>query len=471
MKGAALPGADPGSTPAQAIFPVEPVALCDLAQRVGLGFADVVALAEIPSTTLNRLWKDPAWATRSTGATLQLLLDVVPTLTAYLEGRAFTSRVEQHLRVLTASGITVRLPRTGDGARISAMSNALGVAAAIVTCDAAQVKRRLALGWALGHDQSIDAVFATGPGSLFGEERSVLANASEIRLVGQQSASASDIVGSGVLAHKIAKYGALDTGLPERPSVDRNDIRSAFIHRSLTIGGILRDGDPGVVRRYQREVATNPATARNEAWSLLTYNSGQRLPVDFSLPAATPTLYSGVLRDAAVLNDAYLGYLATTHLVGTPATTGVVAGAVDCDTRPSLVVWDRRPAATPCCQRTPSAPQKLNNLEKGHRRYAWRRADHTSLRSERRVLDLDDSSGYRPLPNPDHRPCAAERNRAGQRARCPGCRMRGRVSGAHAHPTGCRHCARPPGTPNTSPTSTPNSPSPPSSFGSDDLQS
>ncbi|WP_338757653.1 hypothetical protein V7968_23735 [Nocardia vulneris] len=313
MRGVSLPAADLGATRAHTGFPVEPTALCDLAQRAGLGFADVVAIAEIPSTTLNRLWKDPGWAAKSTGATLQLLLDVVPTLAAYLEGRAFTLRIEQYMQVFAASGITVRLPR-GEGVQISAISNALGVAAAIITCDATQLRRRLALGWVQGHDQSIDGVFATGPGNLFGEDRSVLVSASNLRLVGREWASPSDIVGIGVLAHKIVKHGELDNCPFGQAPADRNDIRSAFIHRSLAIGGVLRDGDPDIALRYQCEVKRNPIIARNEAWSLLTYGSGQRLPGDFSLPAATPKLYSGILRDAAVLNDTYLGYLAATAL-------------------------------------------------------------------------------------------------------------------------------------------------------------
>jgi hypothetical protein len=53
------------------LFPVEPVPLRDLAERNGLGFADVVTLAGIPSSMLNRLWKEPDWAARSTGAALQ----------------------------------------------------------------------------------------------------------------------------------------------------------------------------------------------------------------------------------------------------------------------------------------------------------------------------------------------------------------------------------------------------------------
>jgi hypothetical protein len=313
-----------GPSQAAVVFPVEPVALRDLAQHAGLGFADIVALAEIPSTTLNRLWKDPDWMTRSTGAALQQLVDVVPVLPAYLEGRGFTSRVERYLRVLEAAGNVVRLPQRVDRAQLAALTNALGVAAAIAGGHAADLTRRLALGWSLGHDQFIDAVFATGPDSLFGDGGSVLADASGMRLAAPRATSVSDMVGNGILAHKTAKYGAPEKDLSPRSPQDIRDIRSAFVHRSLTIGGILRDGDLDIVRRYQREVEANPVVARNETWSLLTFGSGQRLPADFSLPTATPRIYAEVVHDVATLDDAYLGYLATTALpalwavVGTP---------------------------------------------------------------------------------------------------------------------------------------------------------
>ncbi|SUB09525.1 Uncharacterised protein [Nocardia brasiliensis] len=301
-----------GSSEARLLFPVEPVALRDLAQRAGLGFSDVVALTEIPSTTLNRLWKDPSWVTRSTGATLQLLLDVVPALSVYVEGRGFTSRVEQHLRVLATSGVSVRLPARVDGPDVAALSNALGVAAAVVNGHAADLRRRLALGWSLGHDRFIDAVFATGPDALAEAGGTMLVDACGMWLAEQPSTtSVADMVGHGVLAHKIAKYGAADTGATEGPP---RDIRAAFVRRSLTIGAVLRDDDLDVVHRYHHEVQANPTVVRNEGWSLLTFDSGQRLPADFSLPAVTPRIYAALVHDAATLNDAYLGYLITTAL-------------------------------------------------------------------------------------------------------------------------------------------------------------
>ncbi|QBJ98214.1 hypothetical protein ERC79_21415 [Rhodococcus sp. ABRD24] len=312
-----------GPSQAAVAFPVEPVALRDLAQRAGLGFADVVALADIPSTTLNRLWKDPDWTTRSTGTALQQLVDVVPVLSTYLEGRGFTSRVEHCLRIIEAAGIVVRLPQRVDRAQLAALSNALGVAAAIASGRTADLTRRLSLGWSLGHDQFIDAVFATGPDSLFSDDGSMLAGVSGMWLAAPRATSVSDMVGNGVLAHKTAKYGAAEKDLSPDSPQDIRDIRSAFVRRSLTIGGMLRDGDLEIVKRYQREVETNPVVARNESWSLLTFGSGQRLPVDFSLPTVTPRVYAGVVRDVATLNDAYLLYLVTTALPTLWAATGL----------------------------------------------------------------------------------------------------------------------------------------------------
>src|SRR5205807_860283 len=80
--GAAMASADLEPGMGEMLFPVEAVPLRDLAERSGLGFADVVTLADIPSSTLNRLWKEPDWAACSTGAALHQLVAVMPSLSA-----------------------------------------------------------------------------------------------------------------------------------------------------------------------------------------------------------------------------------------------------------------------------------------------------------------------------------------------------------------------------------------------------
>jgi hypothetical protein len=128
-------------------FPVGSVALRDLAERNGLGFADVVALADISSSTLSRLWKNPDWVERSTGSTLHQLVAIMPALTAYLVGRGFTAAAQRHLHALSASGIEFRRPVRISVDEVGALGNALGIAAAIVNGNRGEVCRRLSLGW------------------------------------------------------------------------------------------------------------------------------------------------------------------------------------------------------------------------------------------------------------------------------------------------------------------------------------
>ncbi|MEV6558551.1 hypothetical protein AB0M22_22765 [Nocardia sp. NPDC051756] len=295
------------------LFPVEPVALRDLVQRSGMGFSDVVALAEVPATTLNRLWKDPGWNAKASGATLHQLVAVVPLLAEYLAGVGFTARAERHLRVLAAAGIEVRFPSRVEADETTALSNALGVAAAISQGGRGELLRRLGLGWNLGHDRFIDALFDPGPESLIstgGEQ--LLSEAAAVQAAAQQTFSVSDMVGSGVLAHKLTKYGALEGDR----KYSEQTMHSAFAHRSQVIGGLLRDDDMDLMRRYRREVEADPLLVRNERWSLLTFGSGQQLPKDFSLPAIAPSVYTEIVRDAVTLNESYLMYLTSVAVPG-----------------------------------------------------------------------------------------------------------------------------------------------------------
>jgi hypothetical protein len=294
------------------LFPVEPVPLRDLAERSGLGFADVVTLADIPSSTLNRLWKEPDWAARSTGAALHQLVAVMPSLSAYVVGRGFTTTAQRHLRTLSASGIELRRPVRISVEQVAALGNALGVAAAIMNGNRDEVRRRLSLGWGLGHDSFVDAVFASGSNNLFrGGENSLLPAAHAMHEPTSGAMSVASMVGGAVLTHKLEKYSELCAGSSSEP---RGDMRSAFMHRSITIAGLLREGDPDLARKYQREIEAHPVLARNERWSLLTYGTGRRLPKDFSMPVVTPHVYHEIIRDVTALNEAYLAYLSLVAL-------------------------------------------------------------------------------------------------------------------------------------------------------------
>jgi hypothetical protein len=296
----------------QMLFPVEAVPLRDLAERSGLGFADVVTLANMPSSTLNRLWKEPDWVARSTGAALHQLVAVMPSLSAYVVGCGLTTTARRHLRTLSASGIELRRSVRVSANQVAALGNALGVAAAIVNGNHEEVRRRLSLGWSLGHDSFVDGVFAPGSRGLFrGGEKSLLSAALAMHEPTSRAMSVASMVGGAVLTHKLEKYGELSAGSPSEP---HGDMRSAFMHRSITIAGLLREGDPDLARKYQCEIEAHPVLARNERWSLLTYGTGRRLPKDFSMPAVTPHVHHEIIRDVTALNEAYLAYLSLVAL-------------------------------------------------------------------------------------------------------------------------------------------------------------
>jgi hypothetical protein len=166
-------------------------------------------------------------------------------------------------------------------------------------------------GLGLGHDRFVDAVFAPKSNNLFRSGEKLLSAASALHEPDQSAVSVSSMVGGAVLTHKLVKYSDLGVG---RPSELRYDMRLAFIHRSITIAGLLREGDPDLARRYQREIEEHPVLARNEQWSLLTFGSGRRLPKDFSLPAVTPRVHDEIIRDVSSLNEGYLAYLSRVAL-------------------------------------------------------------------------------------------------------------------------------------------------------------
>lgn len=62
--------------------------LAVLAEADTLGMADVVFLANVPKSTLSRLWHDQRWLDAVSGATLQRLISAMPGLAAYVEFRS-----------------------------------------------------------------------------------------------------------------------------------------------------------------------------------------------------------------------------------------------------------------------------------------------------------------------------------------------------------------------------------------------
>jgi hypothetical protein len=70
----------------------EPTALADIAGAAGLGMSDVAFTAGLDESTISRLWTDPHWLDRITGASLQHDITVPvlsPILARKTPGRCF----------------------------------------------------------------------------------------------------------------------------------------------------------------------------------------------------------------------------------------------------------------------------------------------------------------------------------------------------------------------------------------------
>ena len=56
----------------------DPASLSQIADEAGLGASDVALIAELDESTVSRLWNDPRWLDRVTGASLQRMIAAKP---------------------------------------------------------------------------------------------------------------------------------------------------------------------------------------------------------------------------------------------------------------------------------------------------------------------------------------------------------------------------------------------------------
>ena len=85
----------------------EPVALVDLAADAGLGLSDVAFTAGLDESTVSRLWADPGWLDRVTGASLQRIIAAVPGVAEYVTSYSLSARLGRLAADLAAEGLEV----------------------------------------------------------------------------------------------------------------------------------------------------------------------------------------------------------------------------------------------------------------------------------------------------------------------------------------------------------------------------
>src|SRR5271165_2126284 len=120
----------------------EPVALADIAADAGLGLSDVAFTADLDESTVSRLWADPCWLDRVSGASLQRIIAAVPGAAEYVTSYSLSARLGRLTADLAAEGLEVDentlLACQAGGIPIPYIANALQAALHTVRGDDAK---------------------------------------------------------------------------------------------------------------------------------------------------------------------------------------------------------------------------------------------------------------------------------------------------------------------------------------------
>jgi hypothetical protein len=87
--------------------PAKPATLGEIAEDAGLYPSDVALTSGLDESTISRLWADPHWLDRVTGASLQRIIASVPGVVEYVAARSIGSRFSQLSAELAAEGLDV----------------------------------------------------------------------------------------------------------------------------------------------------------------------------------------------------------------------------------------------------------------------------------------------------------------------------------------------------------------------------
>jgi hypothetical protein len=316
--GAASRAAPPGSRSSAGPRLAAPSPLAVLAEAALLGMSDVAFLARMPKSTLSRLWHDPTWLDVVSGANLQRLITAVPGLTAYVESRGQTARLEAALQMCTESGLEVRTPqllnmvRSGPG--VQHLATVLEAAAAVMRMEIRDSIAGLSRCWGLPQSQVLDAVFALAPDVALVAQPQVLTDRA-MQMVDRVETvnSIRPTIGIGILLHKLTRA----TGeVPDTVALGNTNRHSAFAYRSGIIGMILGNGDLDTAIGYHRHLQIDPLLQRNELWSLVTFGGDSALTPDLGSAGRTALHRTApeVVRDVATQPEAYLHYLVTSAI-------------------------------------------------------------------------------------------------------------------------------------------------------------
>ncbi len=273
--------------------PDEPAALSEIAADAGLSLSDVAFIAELDESTVSRLWADPRWLDRVTGASLQRMIASVPGVAEYVTAYSLASRLARLIADLADEGLDVDQAALdacrAEGVPAPYIANALQAAVHTVRGDAAKAVSYMARFWGRDQDRALERLFSAGPGRLLADPGRLLDASAE--LAGRAAPAVLDLT----------------------PVRDRQEAMSL---RSSAMGTLIGHNDLDLALRYERMVARSPVLIVVEEWAFPTYTRDARPEPGFTLSRSLllRNTAAEVIREIGCYSDAYVHYLLTVYV-------------------------------------------------------------------------------------------------------------------------------------------------------------
>lgn len=201
---------------------------------------DVASLSGVSQSTLSRLWDNRRWIERVEGATLSKLMAVSPSIGAYVRTWGESQRLQVAVQSVMELGVGIRRQALADlmcAAPGSAVIAALSAVAEMLQGNFDQASRLFASSWGFRSNGVADTIFASGPSAIFEDLDSILQAADTFVTTPPAFTDLNQIVGYGVVQHKLIKGGLVQS---QQKVEGRNDTL-AFLTRSSVIAQILSD--------------------------------------------------------------------------------------------------------------------------------------------------------------------------------------------------------------------------------------
>ena len=334
----------------------EPVALVDLAADAGLGLSDVAFTAGLDESTVSRLWADPGWLDRVTGASLQRIIAAVPGVAEYVTSYSLSARLGRLAADLAAEGLEVDENTLhacqANGIPVPYIANALQAALHTVRGDDAKAASYLARFWGLEQDRALGCLFSRSEGRLLARPAPLLTASAELApRLRRPAYSFHAILAAAVLAHyaRPAPPGTLVV-------TQAGDRLEALSLRSNVMGSLIGDDDFDLSDRYGHMVTAAPLLSMVEEWAFPTYTRDVRPEPGFSLPRSLllRNTAAEVIREIGCYSAAYVHYLLSVYLpraLSRDPTFGLALPALKVAIRERLD-RDEHPELRAACERT-----------------------------------------------------------------------------------------------------------------------